>query len=75
MTDQRVERIMEQVWRLVRSGPNFDGRCRDVEDSIKAELDAAIAAERERCARLAESFEGSIFNMSAVIAQAIRRGT
>lgn len=45
-----IARVMAAVWDLVRSGPNFDGRQRDVEIVVAAEIDRAVAAERARVA-------------------------
>lgn len=49
-----VARAMDAVWDLVRSGPNYDGRHRNVEAAIAAAIDRAVAAERERCAQICE---------------------
>lgn len=50
-----VAAVMTLVWSLVRSGPNFDGRQFDVQRAVTAALDNAVAAERERCAKLCEA--------------------
>lgn len=41
----KIDAAMEAVWALVRSGPNFDGRDKDV----RAAIEAVAKAERERC--------------------------
>lgn len=51
-TDDKIDAAMEAVWALVRSGPNFDGRDKDV----RAAIEAVAKAERERCAKLCEEW-------------------
>lgn len=52
-----VAHVMGAVWALVRSGPNFDGRDRDVEAAIAAAIDRAVAAERDRIIGLVRGIE------------------
>ena len=51
-----VDAVMTLVWALVPNGPNFDGRQVDVQRAVAAAIDNAVAAERERCAKVAEDF-------------------
>jgi hypothetical protein len=51
---QYVDAVIRAVYDLMNSGPNWDGRIGDVERAVWAALDAAVAAERERCAALCE---------------------
>lgn len=41
-----VTHVMDAVWALVRSAPNFDGRQRDVEAAIGAAIDGAVVESR-----------------------------
>lgn len=43
-------------------------------EAVRAGQDA-VAAERERCAQVAESYDGATYNMATVIALSIRERT
>ena len=49
---------MGAVWNLFAHAPNFDGRQRYVLAAIAAAIDRAVAAERERGARIVERING-----------------
>jgi hypothetical protein len=71
-----VDAVMRAVYDLMNSGPNWDGRIGDVERAVWVALDAAVAAERERCAQLcdevSESRDMRYINSAVQCAAAIR---
>lgn len=59
---------MEMVWRLVRSGSQFEiARVSDVEEAIRAYAAAAVQAERERRMALAEDLHEYLHRVSSQV--------
>jgi hypothetical protein len=61
---------MRAVWDLVRSGPNYDGRQRNVEAAIAAAIDRAVAdADREWYGKL-EAADAEVARLREALAVA-----